>query len=355
MPVSFPTVDTEFAVATGDNVNSNAALPGTSTFDYPPDGTKDLVVTANEGDPDPYLFELGDTYDVSFGGAHGAYLEDAVVIRSDANAAGSGHVVVFEGTDGNGDAVQVVWTPGFDLEQWYWDNYTPSDEPGFYVTDQDAYTEYTAPVICFAGDTLIATPRGPVRAASLVPGALVDTLDHGPQIVHWVGQTVVRGAGRLAPVVFPEGALGNTRPLVLSPQHRLLYRAPFVELMFATPEVLVPARHFADTGALGATIREQPVIRYVHLLFERHEIVMAEGVPCESLFLGDVARQAIDPDARDEILSLFPGMDFDGEDAPFEAARPILRGFEARALLTPGGGTGHFSGMERKTATPGRR
>ncbi|TCP43146.1 Hint domain-containing protein [Rhodovulum marinum] len=336
MIVTFNAVDTEFAASTGDNVNNNVGGAGTSQFDYPPNGTKDLVITSKEGDPDPYTFEVGDVYEVSFGGAHSATLTDAVVIRSDEIDFAPGYAVVFEGTDENGDLVQVVWSPTFDLEQWYWDNYTPSDNPGFYVYDRDPNTEYSAPVICFEAETMIATPRGPVRAASLVPGMMVETVDHGPQMLLWVGQSVTRGTGPMAPVEFPPGALGNDRPLVLSQQHRVLHASAMAEMMFAAPEVLVSARAMAMAGVGGAAIVERPMVRYVHLLFERHELVLAEGVACESLYLGDVARRALDSEARDEIATHFPELDFTpAGDEPFEAARPILRSYEARALFGP--------------------
>lgn len=336
MPVTFQAIDTELAAATGDNVNSGIGGPGTSTFDYPPDATKDLVITANEDDPDPNLFEVGDTYDISFGGMGGGVtLEDAVVVRSDALPNG-GHAVVFEGQDDKGETVQVVWSPGFDLEQWCWDNFEAGQSPGFYSYDTDPNTEYASPVICFEAETPIATPRGPVRAASLVPGMMVETLDRGAQMLLWVGQSVVRGTGRMAPVEFPAGALGNDRPLVLSQQHRVLHRSPQAKLMFGDAEVLVSARAHAQAGVAGAAIRERPMIRYVHFLMERHEIVFAAGAPCESLYLGDVARRALDAEAREEIAAHFPDLEFGPRgESPAPAARPILRGFEARVLLSP--------------------
>lgn len=331
---TFTPPDNEFAASTGDNVNNNVGGAGTSQFDNPPNAFSDLVITSQAGDPDPYSFELGDTYSLTWGGhGGGGEIVDAVVIRSDSLPQG-GHAVVFEGIDENGETAQIVWTPDHDLESWFWDHSTPSDDPGFYVYDTDPATEYTAQMICFDGETLIATPRGPVRAASLVPGMMVETLDHGPQMLLWVGQSVVRGSGRQAPVEFPVGALGNDRPLLLSPQHRVLHRSATAELLFAEPEVLVPARVYALAGQAGARSVERPMIRYVHLLFERHEIVMAEGAPCESLFLGDVARRALDADARDEIATHFPELDLDLPDGqPFEAARPVLRCYEARTLF----------------------
>lgn len=128
MTVTFNALDNEFAVSTGGNVNNGT---GTSTFDYPPNSTKDFTITSNEGDDQPYLFEVGDTYDISFGGHGGTTLEDAVVIRSDDIDFAEGFAVVFEGTDPDGDIVQVVWSPGFDLEDWYWETFDNGDSPGF--------------------------------------------------------------------------------------------------------------------------------------------------------------------------------------------------------------------------------
>ncbi|HDR27478.1 Hint domain-containing protein [Rhodovulum sp.] len=357
--VTFNAIDNEFAAATGSNVDSNAGGPGTSTFDYPPNATKDLVITSKPDDPDPYRFQVDDVYELSFGGMGGSTtIVEARVIRSDEISFASGHAVVFEGTNQNGDVVQVVWSPGFDLEQWYWDHFDGEQSPGFYVYDLDPDTEFSAPVMCFEAETLIATPRGPVRAASLAPGMMVETVDHGPQMLLWVGQSVTRGTGVMAPVVFPPGALGNDRPLVLSQQHRVMHGSAMAALLFATPEVLIPARAFAIAGIGGAAIAERPVVRYVHLLFERHELVQAEGVVCESLYLGDVARRALDAEARDEIATHFPELDFtlDG-DEPFEAARPILRAYEARALFGVGsaaGAQGACRGTAEADARPRR-
>lgn len=74
-------IDNEFAAATGSNVDITAS---TSRFGNPPTGSKNLVITTKPGEDDPRLFEIGDTYDVSWGGQSGSgTIIDAVVIRSD--------------------------------------------------------------------------------------------------------------------------------------------------------------------------------------------------------------------------------------------------------------------------------
>ena len=88
-------IDNEFAAATGDNVG---VTEDTSRFDNPPSGSKDLVITTKPGDPDPRSFELGDTYEISWGGTSGGgFISDAVVVRSDGSPDGAvrgGHGVI---------------------------------------------------------------------------------------------------------------------------------------------------------------------------------------------------------------------------------------------------------------------
>ncbi|SMY09032.1 Hint domain-containing protein [Flavimaricola marinus] len=314
-------VDNEFAVATGSNVGSGT---NTSTFDNPPSGSKDLVINTNPGDPEPYIYDIGDTYDVSWGGSGGGgSIEDAVVIRSDA-APGGGGIVVFEGTDGNGDIVQVVWTPGFNLEGWYSDNYNPSMEPQFYTSDQDP--GYTYSYVCFAAGTLISTLDGSVPVEAIRPGDLVRTRDDGPVPLVWSGRRTLRGTKDNAPVRFEAGTIGNARDLYLSQQHRILLTSPLAELYFGATEVLIPAR--AMIGAPGITIAPRPEIDYVHLLFERHQIVLAEGASCESLLMGDVALNRLvgEPDLLDADAARANAF------RHTKAARPVLTMKEARLL-----------------------
>lgn len=286
MPLVVFAIDTQFAASTGANVNSGA---GTSSFDYPPNGTKDLVISSNPGDPGPYLFELGDTYDLSWGGSGGGgTIEDATVIRSDILPSG-GAVVVFEGTDDNGELAQIVWTPDFDLEGWYWTYYTPSSNPGFHTVDQDPNSNYLH--ICFEHSTRVAVPGGLCAVADLRPGDEVVTVDSGPQTLLWAGSRRAAGIRAATPVRIEAGVLGNRRPLVLSQQHRVLLEGPEVARRAGAPAVLVPAKALLDRA--GVALAPMPAVTYVHLLFDRHELVNAEGALCESLLLGKMARAAL--------------------------------------------------------------
>ena len=282
----------------------------------------DLIVQSNPGDSNPNLFEVGETYDVSWSGSGGgSVLEDAVVVRSDA-APGEGGIIVFEGLDQNGDLAQIVWTPDFDLEGWYFDNFNGGNSPGFYTSDRDS--SYTHSFVCFAAETTIQTPTGPRVVASLKPGDLVSTQDNGPQPVQWIEQRTVVGTGRNAPVIFAAGTIGNSHPLRLSQQHRVMIRSPLAELLFACNEVFVPAK--AMTGDTGICYAPTACITYVHFLLPNHEIVFANGAPCESLLLGDMAQEILH-DGPAEANAPVPQIGIQ------TACRPVLTYQEARGIF----------------------
>lgn len=183
-------------------------------------------------------------------------------------------------------------------------------------------------VVCFAAGTMIAVPGGARPVERLRPGDLVETLDHGPRPVRWVGRRVVDGRGAYAPVRFDPGAIGNSRVLRVSPQHRMLVAGWRVELHFAETEVLVPAKHLVN----GDTIRIEPcdAVEYVHLCFDRHEILRAEGALAESFLPGEQVLTQGGATLR-EILAIFPEL-AGRRGRGWRPARPVLGGREARLV-----------------------
>lgn len=190
-------------------------------------------------------------------------------------------------------------------------------------------TEYqVGPVPCFVAGTRIATPAGDVEVEAICPGDLVLTRDHGAQVVRWAGQRQVCGLGQHAPIRFAPGVLGNRRELLVSPQHRMVVGGWRAELMFGQDEVLVAAAHLAGCDR----IHRAPVgmVTYVHLMFDRHEIVFAEGAPSESFHPGE-AILGSDRDLRAELAGLFP--DLDAPVMTGTTALPVVRGQAARLLV----------------------
>ncbi|MCB1337501.1 MAG: Hint domain-containing protein [Maritimibacter sp.] len=333
MTLTIYAIDSQFAAATGSNVNSGA---GTSTFDYPPSSTHSLIIQSLPGDTTPYLFSPGDTYTLTFSGQGGDTITAATVIRSDyINVGGDeGYAIVFEGVDSDGDLTHLVWTPEFDLESWYFNNFDAGNSPGFYNTDTNASTTYQA--VCFEASMRVEVPGGMRAVAALRPGDLVTTYDGGAQALQFVAARRVRGWGRHAPVEFAPGLVGNTRALVVSQQHRILVSVPEKAETYGAPQVLVPAVAFVDGE--GVRVRPRDWITYVHLLFEGHELVNCEGVACESLYLGAMAQRvlgAVDGPGHDERMAgeAEAFLDLFAARAGQRPARPFLTMREGVSLL----------------------
>ncbi len=191
--------------------------------------------------------------------------------------------------------------------------------------------------VCFTRGTLISTPDGQKRIEDLAPGDLVDTLDNGPQPIRWIGS---RRLGRrelkfnpdFFPVTITAGALGPARPaadLTVSPLHRLMIRSDRADLLFGEPEILVFARDLVD----GRTVYRDTgcgEVEYIHLLFDRHEIVVSNGTPSESLHPSSYTLDNATAEARRELLALFP--DLARPDRSWPAARRTLKRTETEIL-----------------------
>lgn len=184
-------------------------------------------------------------------------------------------------------------------------------------------------VICFTTGTRIWTPHGPRLIDTLEPGDLVLTRDHGVQPIRWIGQRTVKGEGRFAPIRFAKGVLGNERDLLVSPQHRMLHQSTAANLYFNDSEVLIPAKHMVN----GDTIQqiETEEVTYVHMLFDSHEMVFAEGAVSESFHPGAMGLTAIDAPAREELFSLFPELR-SNPNGYGDTARLCLKAHEAQLL-----------------------
>ena len=186
----------------------------------------------------------------------------------------------------------------------------------------------------------MATQQGPVAVEDLRPGDQVLTRDNGAQPVAWVGCKTLRPAdlaaqARLRPVLICAGALGHGLPerdMMFSPNHQILRADTRADLYFGEHEVLLAAKHLLGRPGITRALPKGG-IDYVHFMFERHEVVLADGVWSESFQPGDQSLAGLDADQRDELLTLFPALATQQGTANYHAARRILRRYEARALL----------------------
>lgn len=184
-------------------------------------------------------------------------------------------------------------------------------------------------IVCFAAGTRIATDRGEVAIETLCEGDLVQTLDHGLQPIRWIGTRTVQATGALAPVCIRKGALGNTRDLRVSPQHRMLISGWMAQLYFGEDEVLVPAKALLNDKTI--TRQHLPAVTYCHILFDNHEVIFAEGALSESFHPGKEGMDALGEDTRAEVLDIFPEL-ADMNHPAMVLARPTIKTREARLL-----------------------
>ena len=130
---------------------------------------------------------------------------------------------------------------------------------------------------CFAAGTHIHTRRGEVAVEDLQVGDLALIASGEARPIIWLGHRSVDCRHHPKPVdVHPvrvsADAVGPRCPqrdLLLSPDHSL-----FIDGM------LIPVRYLLN----GATIVQEPAdsVSYWHVELEHHDVLLAEGLPCES-------------------------------------------------------------------------
>lgn len=141
---------------------------------------------------------------------------------------------------------------------------------------------------CFAAETEIATPEGPLPAGRLRRGMEVLLAGGGRAAVALVLRSSVGTMGdpRLCPVEIAADAFGPglpAAPLRLSRQHRVALPGS---------RGLVPVA--ALLGLPGLRLcSEATQVDYIHVVLARHAVILAGGIGCESFWPGPVAMAAL--------------------------------------------------------------
>ena len=256
------------------------------------------TIFGGDGD-DAITFAEGDTV---FGGTGD---DDFYLSSLGQDGLGNLTAVGGEGGETRGDTLHLG--TGADLSSIVYTTNTPDEKSGS-VTLDDGRTLFFSnmeQIICFTPGARIATPRGARAVETLATGDMVVTRDHGLQAIRWIGTRTVAAEGRLAPVRIRPGVVtGQERDLLVSPQHRMLFTGHRAELLFGESEVLVPATHLVD----GIAVTREPggTVTYVHVMFDQHEVIYAEGAATESFHPGDLALDAIREEGREELFTIFP-------------------------------------------------
>ncbi|WP_082389014.1 cadherin-like domain-containing protein [Celeribacter marinus] len=225
-----------------------------------------------------------------------------------------------------------------------------SDGNGFdgqiqlYNADDDTYaninyTNIEQVIPCFTPGTMIATPEGERAVESLKVGDKVITRDNGMQTIRWVGAKEMTTdeltkRAELKPILIREGALGQGLPerdMIVSPNHRMLVTSEKAALLFEDYEVLVAAKHLL--GREGVEELDAQDVTYIHIMFDRHEVILSDGTWSESFQPGDYTLAGIGEESRTEIFTLFPELRDIATREDYVTARRVLRKHEAALLV----------------------
>ena len=202
------------------------------------------------------------------------------------------------------------------------------------VLENDTGFVSVTTIPCFVAGTMILTPDGEVPVETLAPGDLVMTHDDGPQPLRWIGQRSVVATGDLAPIRIRAGTFGDHRALMVSPQHRVLVRDSLAALLFGEDEVLVAAKDLVNDSSVTRVVGG--TVDYVHLLFDRHQVIWSAGLATESFLPGPQTTRVLEQDIVAEIAAIFPELDPATGSGYSPAARRTLRRFEAEVLFAHG-------------------
>ncbi|GGE49577.1 Hint domain-containing protein [Actibacterium pelagium] len=202
-----------------------------------------------------------------------------------------------------GDELKLILSPDGSITDW----------TGYGNGNITLVPSTTDTFVCFQRGTLLQSKDGLVPVEQLKIGDLIETATGILAAVRWVGSRDVSlvellGNPNARPVCLPIGALGNgvpTTDLWVSPQHRVLVQGHLAETLFGVPEVFVAAKHL-DFGDLAKGKRRPSEVEYFHILLDKHDVLIANGAPAESLFLGDQALTMLSDESLAEIEAQFP-------------------------------------------------
>jgi len=207
---------------------------------------------------------------------------------------------------------------------------TVSENASGRIINNDSGFVTVETVPCFVAGTLIRTPDGDVAVQDLQVGDLVTTQDDGAQPIRWIGQRNVPAYGKMAPVRIQAGTFGDHGTLMLSPLHRVMICDVLAELLFGEGEVLVAAKDLINDKSVR--VIEGGTVDYVHILFDKHQVVFSEGLTTESFLPGPQTTKAFERETVDEICAIFPELDAATGTGYSPAARRTLRRYEADLL-----------------------
>lgn len=162
--------------------------------------------------------------------------------------------------------------------------------------------------LCFLRGTRLLTPEGEVAIEELRIGDEVKTLTGEARAIRWIGRLeFAKKAGTWSQDVLPVRiskdalAVGSPkRDLYVSGAHMLYLNG-----------VLISASSLVNGTTVSYVAPNVDTLQYFHVEFDTHDVVLAEGAPCESLLATAEGRQIFDN--YEEHVALCPSSGFLGQ------------------------------------------
>lgn len=192
--------------------------------------------------------------------------------------------------------------------------------------------------VCFTAGTRIETPGGLRLIEDLKAGDRVVLANGTCRPISWIGRRKLsrddlKAAPHLRPIRFKAGSMGAGRPardVWLSPQHRVAVTAVGLDMIIDAPMMLASAKSLVNGTDVLQQKGNKPV-EYIHIMFDRHEVVNVDGLMCETLFPGETTLDSMSEKSRGELFELFPELEFDP--ASYGATvLPVMKPYETRVM-----------------------
>ncbi|SEK71050.1 Hint domain-containing protein [Pacificibacter marinus] len=205
------------------------------------------------------------------------------------------------------------------------------------MLDRDAPRARLAEVSCvsFTRSTLITMANGmqkPIEDLNI--GDRILTRDNGPREIRWIGQQTVRATGSFAPIIIKKGALNNENDLTVSPNHRIFIYQRKDRVHAKRAEILVKAKLLVN--GVSVVQSDGGFVEYYQLLFDKHEIIYAEGIAAESMFVDTQVKPYLPKDIQARMSNV---TDIHEQSRAFEITDGALAPEDAANLLRAASGT----------------
>ncbi|WP_204114785.1 Hint domain-containing protein [Shimia biformata] len=203
-------------------------------------------------------------------------------------------ILVLVEVDGDGHVAQIFAVPLAPLSA-----KTPYSLVGVSTKDARRKLAMLACVSFTRGTRITSATGEQIPVEELQVGDRVLTRDDGPQEIRWIGHNTVRAYGEFAPIVITKDTLNNAHDLIVSPDHRLFIYQRHDKIGAGRAELLVKARHLVNGDTVH--VQEGGFVEYYQLLFDRHQIIFAEGISAETMMVDTRTRPVLPGDLEDQV------------------------------------------------------